>query len=114
MATWPPWVFTGILGLFRPSRPRWPTQSPPDVALELESRLQLVSCEDRLKAELQLDHPEPMRAGFGPLRLTSANSIRIITNRGKPGARRKHRAVSFTACPAPDRRPSTRERVSPR
>src|SRR5688572_27212757 len=29
MATWPPWVFTAILALFDPSRPRWPTLSPP-------------------------------------------------------------------------------------
>src|SRR6476620_3011388 len=27
MATWPPWVFTAILALFHPIRPRWPTRS---------------------------------------------------------------------------------------
>src|SRR3954447_19676663 len=27
MASWPPWVFTGISALFDPIRPRWPTGS---------------------------------------------------------------------------------------
>src|SRR5262245_41910559 len=89
MATWPSWVFTRILALFGPSRPRWPTLLPPRARLNRS-------------LAFRVGPPHPPSRGERPPRPATSPPTEIGGEVGAPGAfSERSGACRYARRPAP-------------